>query len=402
MLEVSLSMKCFAPYLSAFLACAVTALFAADLSEGNWNPPVREALQRVIDRHAGDRNAYAVFDFDLTCAYGDLEHVALNAMVDDDAFAFDPDDWSRIFYADVPDLDRPLGPAFPQATIRNLALDCADLHRELRALRREKGTDTARGSDVRMALIGKAQFLRTNAGEAWGPAFGYPWIKRFLSGRTPAEFRAWFSGVLLRAAADGSFFRERVRTPASYPGRSGIVETKFMRGFAVPPEMKDLVAALQTHGIAVYVVSGSFRDAVLVATRVGTGYEIPSENVFGIRLQTDAKGGILGRADPSAPVTWGPGKPAVIRGQIAPRHGGKDPVLVAGDSNGDYAMLTAFADLEAGLVFDTAPAPDSPLGRLVSDIRAGRAPVRYLLQGRDETKPSFVPSDRSVLAPLSH
>ena len=394
-------MKILASYLTAFLACSVTVLFAAELPEGNWNPPVREALRRVIDRHAGDRDAYAVFDFDLTCAYGDLEHVALNAMIDDDAFAFGPDDWSRIFHADVPDLDRPLHPAFPRATIRNLALDCADLHRELRVLRREKGKDAACRSDVRTALVGKAQFLRTNAGEAWGPAFGYPWIKRFLSGRTPAEFRAWFSDVLLRAAADGSFSRERVRTPASCPGRSGVVETKFMRGFAVPPEMKDLVAALQAHGIAVYVVSGSYRDAVLVATRGGTGYEIPAENIFGIRLQTDAKGGILGRADPSAPVTWGPGKPAVIRGWIAPRHHGRDPILIAGDSNGDYAMLTAFTNLEAGLVFDTAPASDSPLGRLVADIRAGRAPARFLLQGRDETKPSFVPTDRSVFAPLS-
>ncbi len=64
-------------------------------------------------------------------------------------------------------------------------------------------------------------------------------------------------------------------------------------------------------------------------------------------------------------------------------------------------MLSAFTNLEAGLVFDTAPKPDSPLGRLVDDIRAGRAPARYLLQGRDETRPALIPSDRSVLIPLS-
>ena len=380
---------------------AVGCAAAAQLPAGNWKPSVHAALQAVVDRHAGDADAYAVFDFDLTCAYCDLEHVALNAMVDGDAFAFGPDDWTRIFCADAPDVDRPLDPACPAATIRNLARDCADLHRELRAIRREKGADAARRSDASAALLSKAHFLRTNAGEAWGPSFGYPWIKRFFSGRTPAEFRTWLSNILVRAVADGTFARARVRTPASRAGRSGVVETRFLRGFAVPPEMKDLVATLQASGIAVYVVSGSCRDAVLAATRGGTGYEIPAEHIYGIRLQTDGKGRLLGRADPSAPVTWGPGKPAVIRSRIAPRHHGKDPVLIAGDSNGDYAMLTAFTNLEAGLVFDTAPKPDSPLGRLIADIRAGRAPARYLLQGRDETKPSFVRSDRSVLAPLS-
>ena len=377
---------------------ASVAACAARLPEGNWNPPVWEALQRVVDRHAGDADAYAVFDFDLTCAYCDLEHVALNAMIDDDAFAFGPDDWTRIFTADVPDPDKPLGPAYPQATLRNLARDCADLHRELRALRREKGADAARRSDAHAALVSKAHFLRTNAGEAWGPAFGYPWIKRFFTGRTPAEFRSWLSGVLLRHVADGGFGRVGVRTPAARAGRSGVVETKYLRGFVVPQEMKDLIATLQGSGIAVYVVSGSCRDAVLAATRAGTGYEIPAEHIFGVRLQSDEKGGLLGRAEPGAPLTWGPGKPVVVRDLIAPRHGGKDPVLVAGDSNGDYAMLTAFTNLEAGLVFDTAPKADSPLGRLVSDIRAGRASARYLLQGRDETRPAFVRSDRSVRA----
>lgn len=377
-----------------------SAACAATLPEGNWNPSVRTALQAVIDRHAGDADAYAVFDFDLTCAYCDLEHVALNAMVDDDAFAFGPDDWARIFLADVPDPDMPLEAGRRELTVRNLALDCADLHRELRTLRQTLSADALRRTDAYVALVSKAHYLRTTAGEAWGPSFGYPWIKRFFAGRTPAEFRTWLSRILVAAAADGSFRREVARTPASRACRAGVVETKFLRGFAVPQEMKDLVSTLQQSGIAVYVVSGSCRDAVLAATRGGTGYEIPAEHVFGIRLQTDADGRILGRAEPGAPVTWGPGKPVVVRGEIAPRHHGKAPVLVAGDSNGDYAMLTAFTNLEAGLVFDTDPKSGSPLGRLVSDIRAGRADARYLLQGRDETKPSFVPSDRSVIHPL--
>ena len=74
-------------------------------------------------------------------------------------------------------------------------------------------------------------------------------------------------------------------------------------------------------------------------------------------------------------------------------------MLVAGDANGDYAMLTAFPGMDAGLVFDTRPDPDSPLGKLIAAVRAGTADRRYLVQGRDETAGGLRRSDESVLAP---
>ena len=89
----------------------------------------------------------------------------------------------------------------------------------------------------------------------------------------------------------------------------------------------------------------------------------------------------------------------MISRQIAVRHHGKAPILVAGDANGDYAMLTAFDDMEAGLVFDTCPDADSPLGRLIAAARAGKRDGRYLIQGRDETLPGLRRSSESILVP---
>ena len=77
--------------------------------------------------------------------------------------------------------------------------------------------------------------------------------------------------------------------------------------------------------------------------------------------------------------------------------GRKGPVLVAGDANGDYAMPTAFDDMDAGLVFDTRPDADSPLGRLISATRSGKGDGRYLIQGRDETLPGLRKSSESIL-----
>jgi hypothetical protein len=46
------------------------------------------------------------------------------------------------------------------------------------------------------------------------------------------------------------------------------------------------------------------------------------------------------------------GKVACIDRFIAPLYGGKQPVLVAGDSNGDVAMLTSYPEMKIGLIMD--------------------------------------------------
>ena len=170
-------------------------------------------------------------------------------------------------------------------------------------------------------------------------------------------------------------------------------------GFSVPREVKDLVNALKESGIAVYIVSGSFQDAVLAGSDGRYGVAFPKENVFGIHMKRDAEDRLVGWSDDRFPLPWSEGKPDVIRSQIAARHHGRGPVLVAGDANGDYAMLTAFDDMEAGLVFDTRPDADSPLGRLIADARSGKAGARYLIQGRDETLPGLRKSGESIIVP---
>ena len=107
-------------------------VFGAALPPGNWHEPVRVALQRMIDRHVNDPDAYAVFDFDNTCAIGDCEHAVLGYIIDNLAFAFSPDELPGIFLEGMPDPDRPLEPGKERATARNVVMDCADLYRELR------------------------------------------------------------------------------------------------------------------------------------------------------------------------------------------------------------------------------------------------------------------------------
>lgn len=364
---------------------------AADFPARRWNPSVHRALVQTVERHRGDARAYAVFDFDLTSALCDIEHVAMDAAIRNLEFAFSPEDWERTFLRDVADAEMPLAADAPQATVRNVVLDCADLHRELLALRRTQPMDVVRRTEAFEAFSAKVRYLRECGAYAkWGFGFSLPWIKRLFEGQTPEAFRAALQREIARCLREQPYERKTWRTPVSRPGRAGAVSITVTRGLTFPDEMADLFRVLRESGIAVYVVSGGYEEAVRAAV-AALGLGIPAERVYGFRLKSDARGRIVGETLPGAPFTWAKGKPVVIRTLIAPQHGGAEPILVAGDSNGDHAMLTAFPKMENGLVFDTHPAADSALGQLLTNVRAGKLDGRYLIQERDETTGRFLP-----------
>ena len=383
----------------SILLCLALSAFGATLPSGNWHEPVRIGLQRAIDRHVGDPDAYAVFDFDNTCAIGDSEHTVLGHLIDTLSFAFTPDELPDIFLEGMPDPDRPLEPGKESATARNVVLDCADLYRELLELKAHLPMKELRKTDAFAAFAAKMRYLRKRISRTFGSGFGYPWGKRFYSRMTSEQARNTVRAALDAAVADGRFIRSVWRTPATRAGRSGCVEVPMYLGFSVPQEIKDLVRTLKESGIAVYIVSGSFQEVVSAGSDGRYGITFPAENVFGIHMKHDAKGRIAGWADDRFPLPWAEGKPDVIRRTIAVRHHGKEPMLVAGDANGDYAMLTAFSNMEAGLIFDTRPDADSPLGRLIAAARAEENGGRYLVQGRNEIHPGLRKSSESILVP---
>ena len=74
------------------------------------------------------------------------------------------------------------------------------------------------------------------------------------------------------------------------------------------------------------------------------------------------------------------GKVDCIKAYMAPAYGNADPVLVAGDSNGDVPMLTAFPDMKQGLIIDVGRSETSGIGQLASRARMeGNAGI-YILQ----------------------
>ena len=96
------------------------------------------------------------------------------------------------------------------------------------------------------------------------------------------------------------------------------------------PGAKETIAALQARGIAVAIVSGGLRDAILpLANALG----IDEENLFAVPLEFDGNGDYL--ALPEHPLTTAHGKADVIAAWKK-RHGFKQVVMI-GDGMSDIA-----------------------------------------------------------------
>ena len=95
------------------------------------------------------------------------------------------------------------------------------------------------------------------------------------------------------------------------------------------------------------------------------------------------------------PLTWGPGKTTAIKRELVAAKG-YGPVLVAGDSDGDYDMLRDFPDMQLGLIVNRLrKGRIGELSRLAAE-QAGDPQARYILQGRQESTGNWLPTEQTL------
>ncbi len=130
-------------------------------------------------------------------------------------------------------------------------------------------------------------------------------------------------------------------------------------------EMRDLLYELRNAGIDLYVVSASPGKTVKEAL---IRYEFPEEiKILSIGNKLDEKGEITPKKDViNKPYAIKTGKALTIKDYISPKYGGKGPILVAGDSEGDVAMLTAFKDTKISLLLDGGKNKETDLVKAIA------------------------------------
>ena len=152
-----------------------------------------------------------------------------------------------------------------------------------------------------------------------------------------------------------------------------------MRGIWVSPEMKELYRCLKAANIDVNVCSASLELIVeVLACDSVLGFGLPADRVYGLRFVEGEK--LVAQYDPQYKQSINEGKVDCIKAYLAPAYGNSGPVLVAGDSNGDVAMLTAFPDMKNGLIIDVGRSETSAIGQLATRAKKEGNTGIYILQ----------------------
>ncbi len=341
---------------------------------GNWSPEnlalIRTKLQEV-SRQNPSAEPVAVFDFDNTCIFRDVGQAVFSYQL------------RYLRYRITPDQLAALLPTAPE-TLAERPMDAVisalmDAYRRLWPLITAHEHAKAKlSSAYRMFTTLLLWFTdKARRDECLGPRYVLPFMGKLLAGYSPAELRKLAAEVVTVAMTE-----PLMETTLAFdaPAPLGRIEASYPLGLHAHQEMKSLMHRLQQQGVDCYVVSASTEWLVEGAVQL-LGFPVAPDHIFGIRVDLNDQG-FLTTDDPEAyPVTFREGKAEIIRRFIA-----GTPILVAGDADTDFEMMTL---------------PEVAVRLLINRNQTGLISTLYqdpgiLLQGLDLRTGRFRPSRESL------
>ncbi len=382
-------------------ACAVL----PGLDQAKWSNRTRAVLSALISRNSNPTKKtgrpYAVFDWDNTAIMNDTEEALFMYQINTLSFRLTPQEFSQIIRQNVP-----VGPFTSDyknsegkiVTLEDIATDLdadyAWLYANFIAAKGGKTIEAIRETPQFLDFRVKLYYLYEAVNDTHGVNVGYPWVVYFFANMTLDEVAA-----LTEQSNDLNLGMGLARTtytsPATTPGRAGIVSVKHFHGLRLTTEIATLMDVLRANGIDVYVCTASLEHVVGVfASLPKYGYHVPRANVLGLRLET-RDNVLINQYKKDWPLTWGPGKTLAIQRELVAKKG-YGPLFVAGDSDGDYDMLRDFPDTKLGLIVNRLK--KGKIGEL-SKLAAASASApdpRYVLQGRQESTGNWLPVEQTL------
>lgn len=363
----------------------VGTLFGKDLLEpGRWKPINKEKLETIIENNKNQGN-YVVFDWDYTSIYQDTQENLFRYQIDNLKFKMTPEEFKIAIRKDIPKSDFAKGYENVNGKKINIDKIGADLDKDYGFLyknyiKNKKMTlEEIKKTEEFKDFRGKLAFLYEAIGGSYSHDIAYPWVLYQFTGMTPDEAK-----ILAKEANDfgigNKLGKYTLESSDILTGEAGKIIYKYKSGLRTQPETANLFHTFKNNGIDVYVVSASLEDIVEVfATNPSYGYNLSKDNVFGMRLEMK-NGKYTSEYKKNYPQTQTKGKVETINKYIKSNHKGKAPILVGGDSSGDYNMLTEYESTQGLLLMKR----DGKLDELVKDSRA-------IIQKRNPQTGLFIP-----------
>lgn len=359
---------------------------AANLDEGRWVPENKEILSKLIDDNKNQGN-YVVFDWDYTSIYQDTQENLFRYQIDNLKFDMTPKEFAKAIRKDIPLDNFAKGYENAKGEKINITKIGNDLDKRYAFLyenyikNKKMSLDEIKKTEEFKDFRGKLAFLYEAIGGTFSHDIAYPWVLYLFNGMTKEEVQK-----LAKEANDygiGDKLGEyTIESSDKLLGEAGKIVYEYKSGLRTQPEIANLFHEFQKNGIEVYIVSASLEDIVKVfASDKSYGYNLKPENVYGMRLEMN-KDKYLSQYKKGYPQTQTKGKVETINKFLKPKHGGKDPILVAGDSGGDENMLTEYKGTKVLLLMKRK----GKLDDVAKDKRA-------LIQRRNEQTGLLVPEN---------
>lgn len=389
--------------------CAIVALAlscsSSQLSYSYWNPYARDALVKVVTEN-GNRGAlytaasrpYIVLDWDNTSIMNDCAANLFVYQIDRLAYKLTPAEFSRVIRTGIPNLYRHF--AGRHRTVNGAVITPHQVFSDLDAhyLKLTQMMKTMEPGELKLTDVfqdfkAKMIFLYYALDDTFGADISYKWTMYLFVNYTPDE--------LVQIATQSHIYNlDRplsiitFTSPPDMRTRAGGVSAIHRQGVRIQLGILDLVQLCKKHGIDVYVCTASLEDIVAAfACNPLFEYDIPRDNVIGMRLAT-RDGRYIPSYQPNYAFNYRKGKRENVSELIAKTRGGRGPLIVGGDSDGDWEMLSGFGDTRAGLILNKFR---DGSGIAVGSFNAARSQQmkdpapRYLLQGRNENTGEWVP-----------
>ena len=359
---------------------------AANLDEGRWVPENKEILSKLIDDNKNQGN-YVVFDWDYTSIYQDTQENLFRYQIDNLKFDMTPKEFAKAIRKDIPLDNFAKGYENAKGEKINITKIGNDLDKRYAFLyenyikNKKMSLDEIKKTEEFKDFRGKLAFLYEAIGGTFSHDIAYPWVLYLFNGMTKEEVQK-----LAKEANDygigDKLGKYTIESSDKLLGEAGKIVYEYKSGLRTQPEIANLFHEFQKNGIEVYIVSASLEDIVKVfASDKSYGYNLKPENVYGMRLEMN-KDKYLSQYKKGYPQTLTKGKVETINKFLKPKHGGKDPILVAGDSGGDENMLTEYKGTKVLLLMKRK----GKLDDVAKDKRA-------LIQRRNEQTGLLVPEN---------
>lgn len=346
-----------------------------------------------------------MLDWDNTSVINDIGEATFTYQITNLAFKMTPEQFSEAIRMNLPqdnfteEYNNKAGQAVNADKIAvDLLSDYTVLYNEYKGMKGSKSLQEVKKLEAYQDFKAKLRYLYEAIGDSFSSDVSYPWVTYLYAGMTPEDVRRLSKKSIDDALKDDLTY-ETWESPEALKGQSGQVSVTFKRGVRSVKEVQNLYEVLMANGIDVYICSASYYDVVYTyATNSKYGYNIPKENIYAMMLAKDKNNLIQYQLDSEYFQTQGKGKTETIKQRIAVNHGGRSPILIAGDSNGDYNMMQDFPDMQMGIIFNLLRTPNQGIAILAQEAANtyGKEDAKYFLQGRDENKGVLLPDRKTI------